>query len=126
MATALRTGRLGDLVTFKTGKLDSNAAVPDGDYPVLYLHRRKHSGRTHSSFDTECVLLAGNNANGIFALKYVQQGNSDAYQRTYVVRPRDTNVLATRFLYYALRLKLSEFRSFSTAGRNKVSDADNT
>ena len=117
MATALQTGKLGKLVTFKTGKLDSNAAVPDGDYPFFTCSQETLRTNTYS-FDTECVLLAGNNANGIFPLKYFK-GKFDAYQRTYIVRPRDTNVLTTKFLYYALRLKLSEFRSFSTGAATK-------
>jgi type I restriction enzyme S subunit len=70
------------------------------------------------SFDDECVLLAGNNANGIFPLKHYK-GKFDAYQRTYVVRPRNADMLTTRFLYYALRLKLDEFRSFSTGAATK-------
>jgi type I restriction enzyme S subunit len=117
MTTALQTGKLGDLVTFKTGKLDSNAAVTDGDYPFFTCSQETLRTNTYS-FDTECVLLAGNNANGIFPLKYFK-GKFDAYQRTYVVRPRDANVLTTKFLYYALRLKLSEFRSFSTGAATK-------
>ncbi len=117
MATAMQTGKLGELVTFKTGKLDSNAAVPDGDYPFFTCSQETLRTNTYS-FDTECVLLAGNNANGIFPLKYFK-GKFDAYQRTYIVRPRDTNVLVTKFLYYALRLKLSEFRSFSTGAATK-------
>jgi type I restriction enzyme S subunit len=117
MATTLHTGKLGELVTFKTGKLDSNAAVPNGDYPFFTCSQETLRTNTYS-FDTECVLLAGNNANGIFPLKYFK-GKFDAYQRTYIVRPRDMNVLNTRFLYYALRLKLSEFRSFSTGAATK-------
>jgi type I restriction enzyme, S subunit len=97
MATALQTGKLGELVTFKTGKLDSNAAVPDGDYPFFTCSQETLRTNTFS-FDTECVLLAGNNATGIFPLKYFK-GKFDAYQRTYVVRPSDTNVLNTKFLY---------------------------
>ena len=64
------------------------------------------------------MLLAGNNANGIFPLKYFH-GKFDAYQRTYVIKSRDTEVLNTKFLYYALRPKLSEFRSFSTGAATK-------
>ncbi len=113
----MQLGKLGDLVTFKTGKLDSNAAVPDGDYPFFTCSQETLRTNTYS-FDTECVLLAGNNANGIFPLKYFK-GKFDAYQRTYVVRPRDTNVLTTKFLYYALRPKLSELRSNSTGAATK-------
>lgn len=88
MAAVWRKGKLGDLVTFKTGKLDSNASVPDGDFPFFTCSQETLRTNTYS-FDTECVLLAGNNANGIFPLKYFH-GKFDAYQRTYVVRPRET------------------------------------
>jgi type I restriction enzyme, S subunit len=117
MANEWRTGKLGELVAFKTGKLDSNAAVPDGDYPFFTCSQETLRTKTFS-FDTECVLLAGNNANGIYPLKYFH-GKFDAYQRTYVVKPRDTEVLTTKFLYYALRPKLSELRSFSTGAATK-------
>ena len=117
MVKEWRTGKLGEFVAFNTGKLDSNAAVPDGDYPFFTCSQETLRTNTFS-FDTECVLLAGNNANGIYPLKYFH-GKFDAYQRTYVVKPRDTEVLTTKFLYYALRPKLSELRSFSTGAATK-------
>ena len=117
MASGWQTAKLGDLATFQTGKLDSNASAPNGDYPFFTCSEETLRTNTYS-FDTECVLLAGNNANGIFPLKYFR-GKFDAYQRTYVVRPRDPDMLITRFLYYALRPKLSEFRSFSTGAATK-------
>lgn len=117
MTAEWRTGKLGELVAFKTGKLDSNAAVPNGDYPFFTCSQETLRTNTFS-FDTECVLLAGNNANGIYPLKYFH-GKFDAYQRTYVVKPRDPNVLTTKFLYYSLRPKLSELRSFSTGAATK-------
>jgi len=117
MLSAFQNRKLGELVTFKTGKLDSNAAVPNGNYPFFTCSQETLRTNTFS-FDDECVLLAGNNANGIFPLKYFK-GKFDAYQRTYVVRPRDNELLTTRFLYYALRLKLDEFRSFSTGAATK-------
>ena len=64
------------------------------------------------------IFLHQNNANGIYPLKYFH-GKFDAYQRTYVVKPHDTEVLTTKFLYYALRPKLSELRSFSTGAATK-------
>jgi type I restriction enzyme, S subunit len=73
MATTLHTGKLGELVTFKTGKLDSNAAIPNGDYPFFTCSQKTLKTNTYS-FDTECVLLAGNNANGIFPLN-TSKGN---------------------------------------------------
>jgi len=117
MASEGPTAKLGELVAFKTGKLDSNAAVPDGDYPFFTCSQQTLRTNTYS-FDTECVLLAGNNANGIYPLKYFH-GKFDAYQRTYVVTTRDPNRLTNRFLYYALRPKLSEFRSISTGAATK-------
>jgi type I restriction enzyme, S subunit len=117
MTNKWKTGKLGDLVTFKTGKLDSNAAVADGDYPFFTCSQETLRTNTFS-FDTECVLLAGNNANGIFPLKYFH-GKFDAYQRTYIVRPQNSAALNTKFLYYTLRPKLSEFRSFSTGAATK-------
>ena len=117
MASVRRTIKLGELVAFKTGKLDSNAAVPNGDYPFFTCSQETLRTNTYS-FDTECVLLAGNNANGIYPLKYFH-GKFDAYQRTYIVKPRDTEQLTTKFLYYTLRPKLSELRSFSTGAATK-------
>ena len=109
--------KLSELVSFKTGKLDSNASIPDGDYPFFTCSQETLRTNTYS-FDCECVVLAGNNANGIYPLKYFQ-GKFDAYQRTYVVRTRDSEVLDTKFLYYALRPKLSELRSLSTGAATK-------
>jgi type I restriction enzyme S subunit len=62
--------------------------------------------------------LAGNNANGIYPLKYFK-GKFDAYQRTYVIRPIDESRLDTRFLYFALRPQLDHLRSVSTGSATK-------
>ena len=117
MAKTWRTVKLGELAILKTGKLDANAAVANGDYPFFTCSQDTFRTNTFS-FDAECVLLAGNNANGIYPLKYYC-GKFDAYQRTYVITARDPNQLITRFLYYALQQKLSEFRSFSTGAATK-------
>lgn len=112
-----RIVKLGELVDFRTGKLDSNAAVVNGRYPFFTCSQE--TLRTNSfSFDTECVLLAGNNANGVFSLKYFR-GKFDAYQRTYIVTTRTQSQLITQFLYYALRPKLSELRNISTGAATK-------
>ncbi|WP_316853375.1 restriction endonuclease subunit S [Ralstonia holmesii] len=111
------TEKLGEIALFKTGKLDSNAAVSDGKYPFFTCSQETLRTNTFS-FDTECVLLAGNNAAGIFPLKYFR-GKFDAYQRTYVITPRNNDRLDVRFLYYALRPKLAEFRSISTGAATK-------
>ena len=90
---------LGAAVTFRTGKLDSNAATANGPYPFFTCSQTTLRTNTFS-FDTEAVLLAGNNANGIYPLKYFT-GRFDAYQRTYVIRSKDTADLDNRYLFYA-------------------------
>lgn len=108
---------LGDYVSFHTGKLNSNAAKVDGAYPFFTCSQETFRTDTFS-FDCECVLLAGNNANGIYPLKFFS-GQFDAYQRTYVIRSTDTRNLNNRFLYYALRLQLELMRRISTGAATK-------
>ncbi len=108
---------MGEVATFKTGKLDSNAAVENGAYPFFTCSRDTFRTNTYS-FDDEVVLLAGNNANGIYPLKYFK-GKFDAYQRTYMIRPIDESKLDTRFLYFALRPQLDHLRSVSTGSATK-------
>ena len=109
--------KLGTVVSFKTGKLDSNAAKPNGAYPFFTCSQETLRTNTYS-FDTECVLLAGNNANGIYPLKYFS-GKFDAYQRTYVIRSLDNSKLSNRYLYYALRPQLELLKSVSTGAATK-------
>ncbi len=111
------TVKLGDWASFVTGKLDSNAATPNGAYPFFTCSRETFRTDTFA-FDTECVLLAGNNAAGIFPLKYFE-GKFDAYQRTYIIEPLDRTKLSTRFLYYVLRLQLEYMKSISTGAATK-------
>ncbi len=117
MSSSFQNVPMGDVATFKTGKLDSNAAVENGAYPFFTCSRETFRTNTYS-FDDEVVLLAGNNANGIYPLKYFK-GKFDAYQRTYVIRPIDESRLDTRFLYFALRPQLDHLRSVSTGSATK-------
>ena len=117
MVSEWSSDQLGNLVQFKTGKLNSNAAVPNGLYPFFTCSQETFRTDT-CAFDTECVLLAGNNANGVYPLKYFK-GKFDAYQRTYVITPLDTSRLDIRFLYYAMRPMLEHLRSISTGAATK-------
>ena len=67
-----------------TGKLDSNAIVEDGQYPFFTCAKEIFKIDTYA-FDCEALLLAGNNAAGIYDVKYYK-GKFNAYQRTYVLR----------------------------------------
>mgnify|MGYP001594627340 CR=1 FL=1 len=106
-----------DLVTFKTGKLDSNASEIDGKYPFFTCAQETYRIGNYA-FDTECVLLAGNYAAGIFALKYYN-GKFNAYQRTYIIEPKDREKLNTRYLYESFKLFLKSFEQTSTGATTK-------
>jgi type I restriction enzyme S subunit len=106
-----------ELVTFRTGKLDSNAAVEGGRYPFFTCAQDTYRIDTHA-FDTECVLLAGNNAGGIFPLKYYR-GKFNAYQRTYIVESRDPQQLNIKYFYFYLRPLLKAFEQQATGATTK-------
>ena len=103
--------KLVDICSMRTGKLNSNAAVPNGAFPFFTCAQETYS-INKAAFNTEAVLLGGNNANGVFPLKYYK-GEFNAYQRTYIIETLDRNVLDTRYLFYALRPALSKFQSAS-------------
>ena len=105
------TYKLAEVVSFKTGKLNSNAAVVDGEFPFFTCAQETFQIDKYA-FDTEAVLLAGNNANGVFALKHYN-GRFNAYQRTYIIETLNPEKLNTRFLYFALRPALKRFESES-------------
>jgi len=114
---AWREVLLGDLASFQTGKLDSNAATTNGSYPFFTCSPETLRIDTYS-FETECVLLAGNNANGAFPIKYFN-GRFDAYQRTYVIESQDATSLANMFLFYALQPQLAMLKNFATGATTK-------
>lgn len=109
--------KLGDMVQFKTGKLNSNAASADGLYPFFTCSRETFRTDTYS-FDTEAVLLAGNNASGVYPLKYFK-GKFDAYQRTYVITTLDPETITNKFLYYVLQPQLERLQTLSTGAATK-------
>lgn len=102
---------MGEIVVMRTGKLDSNAAVEDGEFP-FFTCSQQTLRINKPAFDTKAVLLGGNNAAGIYPLKYYE-GEFNAYQRTYVIETIDPNVLNIRFLFYSLKPALSHFQSVS-------------
>ncbi|MBA6417042.1 restriction endonuclease subunit S [Colwellia sp. 6M3] len=104
--------KFSELVNYKTGKLNSNAAVVGGDYPFFTCSRETFRTNTWS-FDCECVLLAGNNANAIYPIKYFND-KFDAYQRTYVITEKNRDEITPSFLFYCLALKLGQLKSMST------------
>jgi type I restriction enzyme, S subunit len=102
---------LADIASMRTGKLDSNESVPNGDYP-FFTCSQQTLRIDEPAFDTKAVLLGGNNAAGVFPLKYYE-GQFNAYQRTYVIESLDPDILNIQFLFYALRPALLHFQSVS-------------
>ncbi|HIJ01255.1 TPA: restriction endonuclease subunit S, partial [Candidatus Woesearchaeota archaeon] len=109
--------RLGEIVNIKTGKLDSNYAEEGGKYPFFTC--APFPLRINDfAFDSEAILLAGNNANGIFHLNYYK-GKFNAYQRTYVITVKDDSRTNLGYLYYHLHLSLNMLRHFSQGTSTK-------
>ena len=109
--------RFEDVCTFTTGKLNSEKAVEDGQYPFFTCSQEIFRIGSYS-FDQEALLLSGNNARGIFSVKYYK-GKFDAYQRTYVITIKNTNQLSYRYFLYDLFLKLELLRKQSIGATTK-------
>jgi len=96
--------KLGNLTTIKTGKLNANAMVENGDY-AFFTCSREVFRIDNYAFDCEAILLAGNNASGDFNVKHYK-GKFNAYQRTYVITIDDNDKLLYVYLKYpTLNLK---------------------
>ena len=72
-----------NLFKTQTGKLDSNAMVEGGKYP-FFTCAKEIFYIDEYLFNCEALILAGNNAAGIYDVKYYN-GKFNAYQRTYVI-----------------------------------------
>ena len=112
-----KTYKLGDIVNFTTGKLDSNAAEINGKYPFFTCSPETLKINSFA-FNQKAILLAGNNAEGNFSVKYYE-GKFNAYQRTYVISISDENVVDYKFLYYALKICLLRFKMMSQGTSTK-------
>ena len=115
--TEIRYRKAKELVTFRTGKLDSNAAEESGRYPFFTCAQETYLINKYA-FDTECVLLAGNNAGGIFPLKFYR-GKFNAYQRTYIIESRDSRCLNIKYFYFFLRPLLKAFEQQAIGATTK-------
>jgi type I restriction enzyme S subunit len=107
---------LKNVCTIKTGKLNSNAMVENGKYPFFTCSREIFSIDKYA-FDTEAVLLAGNNASGDFNVKYYK-GKFNAYQRTYVITINNAD-LSYSFLKHKLEHNLQAFKRQSVGAATR-------
>lgn len=93
-----------------TGKKDANFSTEDGKYPFFTCAQTPLQAPSYS-FDCDAVILAGN---GDFNVK-LYRGQFEAYQRTYVLSPENTELLF--LLYHAVNnsmAKLAQGASGST------------
>lgn len=93
--------KLKEIVDFKTGRLDSNCAEENGIYPFFTCSPETLRINSYA-FDCEAVLLAGNNANAVFPVKYYS-GKFNAYQRTYIITPKDKSKINVKWLYFQIK-----------------------
>jgi type I restriction enzyme S subunit len=117
LPTGWEVKKLGELVNIKTGKLDSNAMVKNGEYPFFTCSREVFR-INQFAFDCEAILLAGNNASGDFNVKYYN-GKFNAYQRTYVISTKNKHELLYGFLYHQLINHLKKFKEQSVGANTK-------
>ena len=103
--------KLDDLINLRTGKLDSNAEEENGNYPFFTCAPDPLKINSFS-FNQKAILLAGNNANGNFHINYYE-GKFDVYQRTYVIDVLDEEKINLKFLYYAMKICLNDFKRMS-------------
>jgi len=90
-----------DVFNTTTGKLDSNAMVTGGKYP-FFTCAKESFWINEYAFDCEALLLAGNNAAGIYDVKHYK-GKFNAYQRTYVLTLKND-----KWRYELFKLQLEE------------------
>lgn len=109
--------KLKEIVSFKTGKLDSNAAVEGGKYP-FFTCAPETLRIDDYAFDTTAILLAGNNATGIFPIKY-HSGKFNCYQRTYVIESIVPDIADLSYLYFAIQIQLKFLQSMSIGAATK-------
>lgn len=108
---------LTDLCNIQTGKLDSNAAVENGDYPFFTCDPEERRINSYA-FDCDSIILAGNNAQGNFWVKNYD-GKFNAYQRTYVLTIKNPEIARTDFITIVLRSLLHELKSRSIGSTTK-------
>ena len=84
-----------------TGKKDANYGTIDGNYPFFTCSQEPIKSPGYS-FDTNAVILAGN---GDFNVK-LYRGKFEAYQRTYVLSPYNSDYLY--LVYHSVESKMRE------------------
>jgi len=111
MKTNWPVKKLGELSKIATGKLDANKAEKNGKFP-FYTCSDEVLKINQSAFDGESILVAGN---GDFWVKYHNNGQFNAYQRTYVIQNKSKEAL-TKYLFYVVNTKTQDFKRMAQGG----------
>ena len=97
---------LGLLVSLRTGKLDVNAGVEDGEFPFFTCSRDTYKIDV-AAYSGKSVIVAGK---GDLNVKYYE-GEFNAYQRTYILQAIDESVLNPTFLFHFMDKYLETLRN---------------
>ena len=95
---------VGEEVSVVTGKRDSNFATTDGKYRFFTCSKEKLMCDDYE-FEGKAILLSGN---GDLHAKFYS-GKFNAYQRTYVLIPRNENLFSS--MYFAVQSTLARLTS---------------
>lgn len=98
--------KLGDFLPVITGKKNANVSSSKGKYP-FFSCSQDIAWTDDYSFEGNAILVAGN---GDFNVKFYN-GKFEAYQRTYVLIPKEARF--TDWLYYAVKHNLSDITSMA-------------
>lgn len=107
--------QLKDAAIITTGKLDANEAVNNGKYP-FFTCGAKPLAINEYAFDEDAILLAGNNAHGVFHINRYK-GKFNAYQRTYVLTAKDG--YDVDFIRYSIEQRLKQLKRSSQGSQTK-------
>jgi type I restriction enzyme M protein len=108
---------VGELCEIRSGKVNSRAAVDDGKYPFFTCSPETLRSDRYS-FDCEALLLAGNNAQGIYTVKHYK-GKFQVRQRVYVITVRDLSVVGFKYLHLMMQRSLGRLRNLSVGSTSK-------
>ena len=97
---------LGLLVSLRTGKLDVNAGVEDGEFPFFTCSRDTYKIDI-AAYSGKSVIVAGN---GDLNVKYYE-GEFNAYQRTYILQAINESVLNPIFLFHFMEKYVETLRN---------------
>ncbi len=101
---------LGNLINLRTGKLDVNAGIENGEFPFFTCSRETYKIDV-AAYAGKSVIVAGN---GDLNVKYYE-GEFNAYQRTYILQTVDEEKLNPLFLFHFMDKYVATLRN-STQG----------